>query len=88
MRLMAEINSSADIFHTDQIYRDSFVYNVIEAVRSDVDAWLLDFTETHVFSRTDFYETRDGGIRKTLKLTPILAETVSFWSENISSAIE
>jgi len=78
----------AGIFHTDNQYRDSFVYDVMEAVRPDVDAWLLDFVQNHNFSVKDFYENRDGGIRLTLKITPILAETVSLWSEKIESVIE
>jgi hypothetical protein len=31
---------------------------------------------------------KDGGIRLTLKITPILAETVSLWSEMIESVLE
>jgi hypothetical protein len=37
---------------------------------------------------SDFYEKRDGGIRLTLKITPILAETVSLWLEKIESVIK
>jgi hypothetical protein len=40
------------------------------------------------FSKKDFYEKRDGGIRLTLRITPILAETVSLWSEKIESIME
>ena len=43
-------------------------------IRPDVDEWLLDFVLNHQFSPQDFYEKRDGGIRLTLKITPILAE--------------
>ena len=51
----------------------------MEAVCSDVDDWLLDFTENHVFSRKKFYKNRDGGIRLTLKLAPFLAEIIPLW---------
>lgn len=60
----------------------------METVRSNVDAWLLDFTKTHVFSRKDFYENRDGGIRLTLKLTPFLAETIPLWTNKIEPVIQ
>jgi CRISPR/Cas system-associated endonuclease Cas1 len=75
-------------FHADDQYRDAFVYDVMEAVRLDVDAWLLELIQNRIFSVEDFYEKRDGGTRLTLKITPILAETVSLWSEKIESVIE
>jgi hypothetical protein len=60
----------------------------MEAVRSDVDDWLLDFIKTHEFSRKDFYEKRDGGIRLTLKLTPLLEETIPLWANKIEPVLE
>jgi CRISPR/Cas system-associated endonuclease Cas1 len=78
----------AGIFHTKHHFRDWFVYDVMEAVRPDVDAWLLDFVQNHIFSEKDFYEKKDDEIRLTLKITPILAESVSLWSEKIDSVIE
>lgn len=75
-------------YHTDNQYRDSFVYDVMETVRSDVDLWLLEFVKNHKFIVKDFYEKRHGGIRLTLKITPTLAATVSLWSEKIGSVIE
>jgi CRISPR/Cas system-associated endonuclease Cas1 len=75
------------VFHADNQYRDSFAYDVMESVRPDVDAWLLEFLQNHIFSKNNFYEERDGGIRLTLKITPILAETVPLWSEKIESVI-
>jgi hypothetical protein len=60
----------------------------MDAIRPDVDAWLLEFVQNHIFKVKDFYEKRDGGIRLTLKITPILVETVSLWSEKIESVIE
>jgi CRISPR/Cas system-associated endonuclease Cas1 len=72
----------------DNQYRDSFVYDVMEPVRPDVDAWLIEFVQNRRFSVKDFYEKRDGGIRLTLKITPFLAETIPQWSEKIESIIE
>jgi len=78
----------AGVAHADYPYRDTFVYYVMEAVRLDVDAWLLEFVQNHKFSVKDFYEKRDGGIRLTLKITPILAEIVTLWSVKIESVIK
>jgi CRISPR-associated protein Cas1 len=41
--LKAGLDPTAGIFHADDLYRDSFAYDVMEAVRSDVDIWLLEF---------------------------------------------
>ena len=86
--LRAGFDPMAGVVHADNQYRDSFVYDVMEAVKPDVDAWLFGFVQNHLFSMKDFYEKRDGGIRLTLKITPILAETISLFSEKIESIIE
>jgi CRISPR/Cas system-associated endonuclease Cas1 len=78
----------AGVSHTDNQYRDSFAYDVMEPIRPYVDEWLLDFTKTHLFSKINFYENKDGGVRLTLKLTPYLAETLPLWANKIEPVIE
>jgi CRISPR/Cas system-associated endonuclease Cas1 len=78
----------AGVVHADNQYRDSFGYDVMEPLRPDIDAWLLEFVQKHIFSTKDFYKKTDGGIRLTLKIAPILAETVSLWSEKIELTIK
>jgi CRISPR-associated protein Cas1 len=51
--LKAGLDPMVGIFHADQ-YRDSFVYNVMESVRSDVDARLLSFINDHIFWEKNF----------------------------------
>jgi CRISPR/Cas system-associated endonuclease Cas1 len=67
--LRAGFDPMAGVCHTDNQYRDSFVYDVMKPVRPDVDAWLIEFIQNHKYSIKDFYEKRDGGIRLTLKIT-------------------
>jgi CRISPR/Cas system-associated endonuclease Cas1 len=86
--LRAGIDPMAGVVQADNQHRDSFAYDVMEPVRSDIDAWLLDFVQNHRFSVKDFYEKRDGGIRLTLKITPSLAETISRWTNKIEAVIE
>ena len=64
------------------------MYDVMDAVRPDVEAWLLEFMQNHTFSARDFYKKRDGGIRLTLKITPFLAETIPLWTSNIEPVLE
>lgn len=59
----------------------------MEAVRPDVDMWLLDFISGHKFSAKDFYVKKDGGTRLTLKITPALAETMPLWAKKIEQVI-
>jgi CRISPR/Cas system-associated endonuclease Cas1 len=86
--LRAGFDPMAGIAHADNHYRDSFVYDVMEAVRPYIDEWLLEFINNHVFSKRDFYEKKDGVIRLTLKLTPFLAETLPLWASKIEPVIE
>jgi hypothetical protein len=59
----------------------------MEAGRLDVDDWLLDYVGGHKFSARDFYEKKEIGIRLTLKLTPLLTETVRLWSEQVGPVV-
>jgi CRISPR-associated protein Cas1 len=86
--LKAGFDLMAGIVHADNQYRDSFAYDVMEPVRPYVDEWLLEFIKNHVFSKREFYENKDGGVRLTLKLTPFLAETLPLWAENIGRVIK
>ena len=49
-------------FHTDNQYRDSFDYDVMEAVRPDVDAWLLEFVQNCKFKIIDFMKNKMVGL--------------------------
>lgn len=77
--LGAGFDPYAGIIHADSIYRASFIYDVIETVRPEAEMWLLDFVQSHVFSRKDFYQKPNGSVRVTLRLTPTLASTVGLW---------
>jgi CRISPR/Cas system-associated endonuclease Cas1 len=48
----------AAILHADNPYRDSFACDIMEAVRPDVDAWLLEYGENHRITSIDFYEEK------------------------------
>ncbi len=52
---VAGLDQMAHAFHADNQYRDSFVYDVMEPIRPEVDSWLLNFIQNHTFSPKDFY---------------------------------
>jgi hypothetical protein len=60
----------------------------MEAIRSEVDNWLLVFIRNHVFSSKDFYEKRDGGSRLAIELTPLLVKIIPLWTNKLEPLIE
>jgi CRISPR-associated endonuclease Cas1 len=67
------------IQHADQRARDSMAYDVMEAVRPQVDAYVLDLLVSRVFRREEFFETRGGGCWLMPTLATELSGTASKW---------
>lgn len=76
------------IVHLDTYARDSFSLDLMEAVRPDVDAYLLDLIEGHMFRASDFHETRSGGCRISRPLAHILSETATMWRNHLAEPAE
>jgi CRISPR-associated endonuclease Cas1 len=76
------------VLHADLRARDSLALDVIEAVRPDVDAYLLELLGRRAFRRTDFVETRQGGCRLLAPLTHELAETMPYWRGRLAPVVE
>jgi CRISPR-associated protein Cas1 len=77
--LGAGLDPAAGLFHADNLYRASFAYDVMEAVRPEVDLWLLDFLSTRTFAKKCFFEKRSGVIRLHSDLARELAGTLPQW---------
>jgi CRISPR-associated endonuclease Cas1 len=69
------------VLHADRQGRDSFVYDVLEPIRPQVDAFVLRLAQEHTFTRTDFFENRDGVCRVMPPLSHRLSETAGQWAE-------
>ncbi len=76
------------VLHADQRNRDSMALDVMEAVRPQVDAILLDLLEGHVFRAQDFHETRQGVCRVLAPLTHRLAQTTPRIRPLVGSVVE
>lgn len=76
------------VLHADQRARDSLALDVMEAVRPDVDAYLLDLIDARTFRRADFLETREGGCRIVAPLTHELANTITLWRARLGPIVE
>jgi CRISPR-associated endonuclease Cas1 len=82
------LDPSLGLLHTDKAGRDSLALDLLEVIRPDIDDYLLDVVQTHVFTRGDFYETRSGQCRLLAPLTHELAETVPAWAQALAPHAE
>jgi hypothetical protein len=71
--LAVGLDPGLGVLHADQRNRDSMALDLMEAVRPDVDAYVLDLLEGHDFRAKDFRETRQGVCRVLAPLTHHLA---------------
>src|SRR6266567_7605329 len=86
--LAVGLDPGLGIIHADQKARDSLALDLMEAVRPEVDAFVLDLLSSHVFRARDFYETRQGACRVLAPLTHVLAETLPAWRRAVSPVAE
>lgn len=82
------LDPTLGIVHADYRSRDSLALDVMEAVRPQVDAYLLDLLHEHTFKASDFYESPRGICRLLPPTTTILAQTASTWAQLVSPTAE
>ncbi len=76
------------VLHVDQPARDSLALDLMEAVRPDVDAYVLELLSARVFRASDFFETRQGLCRVLPPLTHELVQTATHWARRIAPVTE
>jgi CRISPR-associated endonuclease Cas1 len=76
------------VLHADQRARDSLALDVMEAVRPDVDSFVLDLLARRTFRRADFFETRQGVCRILPPLTHELASSMPVWAARLGPVVE
>jgi CRISPR-associated endonuclease Cas1 len=76
------------ILHADQWGRDSMALDIMEAVRPEVDGFVLELLKTRHFRAADFHETARGQCRVLLPLTHVLAEASSIWERRVAPVVE
>jgi CRISPR-associated endonuclease Cas1 len=82
------LDPTLGIVHADYRARDSLALDLMETVRPNVDAYVLDLLESHVFTASDLHETRRGACRLLPPLTHRLAETTPTWGQLIAPTAE
>ncbi len=76
------------VMHVDSPSRDSFACDLMEAVRPQVDAYLLDWIVREPLHRQWFIEQRDGNCRLMGPFAIRLSETASTWGRAVAPIAE
>jgi CRISPR-associated endonuclease Cas1 len=76
------------VLHVDTPARDSLACDVMEPVRPEVDAYVLDWITRESFSRDWFFEHRDGNCRLMAPFAVRLAETARAWARAVAPHAE
>ncbi len=82
------LDAAMGIFHVDQPNRDSLACDLMEPVRPQVDAYLLDWITTQPLKREWFFEQRNGNARLMASLTGNLSETAPTWGRAVAPVAE
>jgi CRISPR-associated endonuclease Cas1 len=76
------------VLHVDTSARDSLACDLMEAVRPQVDAYVLDWILTQPLLREWFFEQRDGNCRLMAAFAARLTETTQVWARAIGPVVE
>jgi len=76
------------VLHADSPSRDSLAFDVMEPIRPQIDAYLLDWITHETFRREWFFEQRDGSCRLMGSFAVKLSETASTWAHAVGATAE
>jgi len=76
------------VLHVDTPNRDSLACDLMEVVRPQVDAYLLDWITRETLKREWFLEKRDGNCRLMAQLAIKLSETAPMWGRAVAPLAE
>jgi CRISPR-associated endonuclease Cas1 len=76
------------VLHVDTTARDSLACDLMEPVRPQVDAYLLDWITRQPLSREWFFEQRDGNCRLIAPFAARLSETAPTWGRAVAPYAE
>jgi CRISPR-associated endonuclease Cas1 len=86
--LAVGLDPGMGVLHADQRARDSLALDLMEAVRPEVDAWVLDVLTTRAFGKADFHETRAGVCRLMPSMAKLISETAPRWAAAVAPIAE
>jgi CRISPR-associated endonuclease Cas1 len=74
------IDPGMGLIHLDSRARQSMALDLVEPVRPDAEAFVLDLLATRTFRKADFAQLPDGHVRLMAPFTHELAETLPRWA--------
>lgn len=86
--LAVGLDPGLGIVHADQKSRDNFALDVMETIRPNIDAFVLELLQSRPFGTGDFFERRDGCCRLMPPITSMLAESAPRWAAAIAPIVE
>jgi CRISPR-associated endonuclease Cas1 len=76
------------VLHNDTRTRDSLACDLMEPIRPQVDAFVLDWLRREPLQRKWFFEERNGNCRLTGQFSSMLSETSKLWRQALSPLAE
>ena len=76
------------VLHVDTPARDSLACDLMEAVRPQIDGFLIDWVTRETLKREWFFEQRDGNCRLMSSLAVRLSETTTTWGRAVAPIAE
>jgi CRISPR-associated endonuclease Cas1 len=72
------------VLHVDASNRDSLALDILEPIRAQVDAYVIDWITRQPLRREWFYEERDGNCRLMGSFAKRLSETAATWRRAVA----
>lgn len=76
------------VLHVDVSYRDSLACDLMEVVRPEVDAFVLNWIKREPLLRNSFFEQRDGNCRLMAPFASRLSQTAPTWAHLVAPVAE
>jgi hypothetical protein len=86
--LAVGLDPGIGVLHPDLRNRDSLACDFMQAIRPQVDRYVLQLLQSHPFDARDFFEPRQGVCRLMPPMTHILAETTPIWAKAVAPVAE
>ena len=82
------LDPALGMLHADTQYRENLACDLMEPVRPQVDAYLLDWITKSLMRREWFFEQRNGNCRLMGSFAVRLSETATTWSNAVGPIVE
>jgi CRISPR-associated endonuclease Cas1 len=76
------------VLHVDTHYRDSLACDLMEPIRAEVDALVLNWLKRDPLPRNHFFEERDGNCRLMAAFASTLSQTAPMWARLVAPVAE